>query len=370
MHKKEHLNEIEMLRVVACVSIILFHAIHLEVGKEYNGEGLIEFVLLTISGLLAFGTPVFVSISAIVLAYSYPDNIPSHYYGKRLKFILIPFISMGIIYAISSNAGTVSRIPAAIMFNMLGNYHGWFVLVIFQFYILHHLFTKYLSRIPPTLMLLSAFAVNMAYLGFFNFVHPPGDNIYFQHLWERWYWYPFSAWLFYYTLAYYIGKNYHEVILFIHKYLIWILIGLPLTVVLIIMDNIYLELPYGSKRVDMILFTVLSIFILLFVCHKFKNIPVLFDVISRYSFGIYLLHWAGLFLAKKAFIWFGIDFGYFNIILWFFISIVSSILVIHLLNKFPFGKYIVGRVKQKKNQLVPGSKKEEHEYKANFSLYN
>lgn len=343
------------MRAFACLSIVLLHSIHFEVGNTYHGEGLTEFILLTISGLLAFGTATFVSISAVVLAYSYPNKVPSYFYSKRLKLIFIPFLCMGAVYAISDNLDTVSRIPIDFLFNLLGNYHGWFVLVIFQFYVLHHLFTKYFSRIPPTVMLFISFVINIAYLGFFNFVSPPENNIYFKNMWERWYWYPFFGWVFYYTLAYYIGKNYADVIRYVKKYSVWVFTLLPVSAALIVLDNVYLDLPFGSKRVDMVLFTVISMFALLFICHKFKRIPALVSIISRYSFGIYLFHWSGLFLSRKIFNLLHIDFGYFNIILWFFISMVSSIFVIYILNKFSLGKYMIGQVKEKKNDKSSSS---------------
>lgn len=341
--KKSHLNEIDVIRAMACLSVVLLHAIKLEV----DGSGLMEDALLTISGLLAFGTAAFVSISAIILAYSYPDKLPSGFYWKRIKLIMLPFICMAAFYSIGDNFQTLSRIPIEFIYNIMGNYHGWFILVIFQFYLLYQLFINYFSKASPVIMLTISLVINVIYLGFFNFTDPPDGNVYLNHLWERWYWYPFFGWVFYFTLSYYIGKSYHRFLMYIKKYYIWILIAFPISITLIIVDNIQWGFPAGSKRLDMILFTVTAMFLLFLISSKIRNTPFLLDVISRYSFGIYLIHWSGLLLWERIFELLNVDFGYMNIILIFAGSVMFSIAGVYIFNMFPLGKYIIGRVKHR-----------------------
>src|SRR5690625_6254027 len=55
----------------------------------------------------------------------------------------------------------------------LGESSIYFVLIIFQFYLLHMLCSKYLNRLSPKVVLPVAFLINFAYLGFFNFVEAP-----------------------------------------------------------------------------------------------------------------------------------------------------------------------------------------------------
>jgi len=45
----------EMLRTLAYLSIVLFHAAHMEVGKVHQGEDMSSFIMLTLSGLIGFG---------------------------------------------------------------------------------------------------------------------------------------------------------------------------------------------------------------------------------------------------------------------------------------------------------------------------
>src|SRR5690606_21810644 len=91
----------------------------------------------------------------------------------------------------------------------LGDFHGYFIIIIFQFYILHIIFTKYLSHFSPKLMLIITFTINFSYLAFFNFVEP--FNIPFaENIWTQKSSLPFLGWVFYFALAFYGGRNAKE----------------------------------------------------------------------------------------------------------------------------------------------------------------
>lgn len=338
------MNEIKLIRAIACLCVVLLHSIKFKVGFEYNGSDIISHILLTLAGLLSFGTPTFVFISSLLLAYTYKHGLPSGFYLKRVKLILLPFIFMGIFYGLVSNLDDLSNIPKYVILNLLGNYHGWFVLVIFQFYFLHQVFTKYDKRIKPSLALSFSFIVSIIYLIFFNITNPHTKNIYILDFWERSYIIPFFGWFCYFVLAYYCGKNYESFIQNIERFKIWIYSALPLTTGLIVLNNIYGDFNYGSKRFDMIFFTLNIIMILFLITHKVKKVPVIFEVISTYSFGIYLVHWFWLVLLTKIYNYIGIEIGFFSIPIFFFGSILSSITMINILNKWDLGKYLVGKI--------------------------
>ncbi|MGV7116438.1 acyltransferase family protein [Paenibacillus kyungheensis] len=351
---KKTISEVGLIRAIACMSVVLLHSIKFTTGE--STEGAIQFGLWTLAGLLSFGTSTFVFISALVLAYSYPNQLPKQFYSKRIKFLLIPFACMAVFYAVMSGVLNGWSIPKLVVYNMLGAYHGWFVLVIFQFYILHQLFNKYIARFDPRWVLAIALIINVAYLAFFNLVAPPSSNQYIAYIWDRGYWMPFTGWVFYFALAYYCGKHYQTFMQYIEKYKVWIYAALPVSLAIIIYNNMYASFGFGSKRMDMILFTVLLIFVLFLAFRNVTKMPALLSIVSQYSFGIYLLHWFYLQMMDIAIETFAVSLGYFEIPLLFVGGLLCSYVTINLLNRIKIGKYIVGRVNVPKSSAPASSR--------------
>ncbi|SCY07507.1 hypothetical protein SAMN03080606_00810 [Alkaliphilus peptidifermentans DSM 18978] len=85
------------------------------------------------------------------------------------------------------------------------------------------------------------------------------------------------------------------------------------------------------------------IFLIYYIAVNLKEIPKTFIFISRFSFGIYLLH--------MLFLYVGVQFlrntSYLNLhpllmlIVLFIVSIVASIISTFVLSKFKIGKYII-----------------------------
>lgn len=350
--KKEYIQEVSLVRVAACLSIVLLHSIKFTVGFELaEGATSSDYILLTVAGILSFGTPAFVFISELLLSHSYPDNVPKNFYKKRVNLILIPFVCMAIFYAIISNYDNLSQLPFSVMLNLLGNYHGWFVLVIFQFYVLHQLFTKFLSKVSSKLILLVSLIINIAYLSIFNFIKPTSSNGFIVFLWDRGYWVPLFGWIFYFCLAYYCGRNYGDFLLAIKRSKIVISFFVFSSLALVIFINSFNVFGFGSKRVDMIPLTISLILLLFLLASKFNIRSKTLSLINNCSFGIYLIHYFYLMLYSKV-----IDFiayiGYWKIPFLFITVLVSSIITVIITNIFPFGKFILGKSGKEKNKII------------------
>ena len=89
---KKVIDEIFLLRSIACLSIVFLHAFARSFLEE-NG------VVNSINMLLTFGTPTFVFISEFILARSYLGKLPSDFWRKRVKFVLLPYLLFGTFYA-------------------------------------------------------------------------------------------------------------------------------------------------------------------------------------------------------------------------------------------------------------------------------
>lgn len=354
--KKEKgiLQEVIILRALACLSIVTLHTINQVVWLE-NGNASLDFTFLNISGLLSFGTPTFVLISIILLGYAYPEKLPNGFYKKRFNFILVPFIVMAFFYGIIFNLQNISSIPKYIFYNMFGYYHGWFVLLIFQFYFLYHFFIKYMRKISPVKVLIGAFVINVLYLGYFTLTSPPKDITFLNYFWEKGFWVPFFGWIFYFAIAFYWGQHYREWMQWARKNINLLAVLTVVSFGFIMFNNALGIFEFGSKRIDMIFFTVSLIMLLFALLSHLKEVPPFFQYISNYSFGIYLLHFFFIIVFREASLFLKLDFGYWNIVIWTPLSVICSIGAINILHKYRFGKYVVGQIGRVKK---PSSSKE------------
>lgn len=345
--KKMYLNEIFLLRAIACLSIVLLHSLAVAQQGISNSSDYLDVVVNSVRVLLTFGTPTFVFISMLLISYSYPNGLPTTFLGRRAKLILLPYLSMAVFYALFY--GFFSRLPIKEILvdaslNILGGYHGYFVLIIFQFYILCYFFNNYLSKKKPLIIISISLIINLTYLAIFNFLDSPIDNILVNYFWIRGHWIPFVGWIFYFTVAYYCGRNYSEFLSLLNKNKNLILTStVSMGVLTVILANLEI-IPLSSKSIMMIFFTTSMIATLYYIATKVKDIPYLLMKINEYSFSIYLLHMLFLSIINKVLQVLGIDLGIFNVMFLFTGSVIGSMLMAYIVNRFKFGKYLVGGI--------------------------
>lgn len=345
--EKKYLNEIFMLRAVACLSIVLLHSLAVAQSGISNISDYLDIVVNSVRVLLTFGTPTFVFISMLLISYSYPNGLPTTFLGRRGKLILLPYLSMAVFYAFFS--GLVAALPIKeilinVSLNILGGYHGYFVLIIFQFYILCYFFNNYLSKKNPFTVILISLIINLIYLAIFNFSSSPIDNSLVNYFWVRGHWIPFVGWIFYFTVAYYCGKNYSDFLFLLNKNKNLIL-ALVVSTGLVTVVLAKLEvIPLSSKSIMMLFFTTSMIATLYYTATKVKDTPYLLMKISEYSFSIYLLHMFFLSVVSKALQVLGIDLGIFNVVFLFVGSIIGSMIMTYIINRSKLGKYLVGGI--------------------------
>lgn len=344
---KNYINEIFFVRAIACLSVVLLH--NLNYAIEGYREMLPNSTVVIASGfamLFYFGTPAFVLISEILVANSYKERIPKNFLSKRFKLILIPYILMGTLYAlpeINAAGGELSVstfLSTAFQNVVLGEWHGYFVIIIFQFYILHMLLYKKLKVWKPSWVLIVSFLVNAIYLTFFRITEPTNIPI-ATYIWDRGHWLLFLGWVFYFFIAYYIGVNYQKFKEKISRYKLLIFSAFSVSTV-VVMAFTLLDVFYRtSKRPDMILYTCTLVFLIFIGAIYLKRVPKLIGLVSQYSYGIYLLHMFFLIAVFKPTS--SIPFPLY-VTLTFLGSLVFSMLLIYLLNQIPIGKYVVGKI--------------------------
>lgn len=345
--KRTMINEIYFIRAIACLCVVLVHSMTMT-QHNYNLLSSTDDALYLFKLTIMFATPVFVMISEFLLSYSYPDRLPKAFWKKRILYIFIPYLIIAAVYSIYplvvGTGFTWGRfIEVFFQKTVLGSWHGYFVLIIFQFYALHFLLKNIFDRFPPFLMIALSLFVNMFYLSIYNFGWFYDISLILNL--RDYYKLPFLGWIFYFTVAYYAGKHIDAFLGFIQKYKYYIVAGAVLTgmiPLLMRLNRIYSVV--SSKRFDIVLYTFFIFCILYLIARKWKKTPTIVMWISSSSYGIYLLH--PLFQYNTFDILqsmpFYTNFGV-HILLLFFIGVGGPILLTYLLNKIPYGALVVGK---------------------------
>lgn len=357
--KRKYLNEIIFLRSIACLSVAVVHSLIVAQNKTTFTSSISETIVDSIFVLFTYGTPTFIFISMLLISYSYPNGLPRDFLTRRFMLIMLPFIFMAIFYGADMNifnqllagnmtevfsASTWSTISSNVISNLMGGYHGYFILIIFQFYILAYFFHKFLSKSNPLAVILISLVINLVYLSVFNFTEPPTDSTAMLHFWDSGHWIPFIGWIFYFSLAFYCGLYYAQFIEILKKNKYLIIFSAILFAALTVVLSIFEFIPLSSKSVAMIFFTTAMIGVLYLIALRIREMPKILVMINNYSFSIYLLNMFYINITYTILSILKVDFGIFNVFIFIIASTMASMLTAHLLNKFAFGKYLVGRV--------------------------
>lgn len=152
MEKKVRLNEIQHLRTVAFLAVVFQHAIGMFTRKP--GVNVSDLVVLSVLfNLVKFAVPMFVFITGLVIFYNYYEKLQvTSYLYKRVREIIVPYVVCSLFYyyywAYDASEHSWGSLPSMLLTGE-GNYHLWFVAMIFQFYLLYPLFRLLFLKLQP-----------------------------------------------------------------------------------------------------------------------------------------------------------------------------------------------------------------------------
>ncbi|WP_163144084.1 acyltransferase family protein [Bacillus sp. 22-7] len=335
------IKEWNLLRVVACLSIVLLHSTT-QTARVVGYPQIEHYNLYRV--FLTYATPAFIVLSVIILANRYANGLPEGFWSGRIKWILAPFLFFAVIDALVSNYLNPNVMVDLKIFDNIftGNFVGWFIIVIFQFYLLHYIITKF------KISLIWLFPVSIGVMIWYSTIikNPPEFMDGYTHMLKL----PFLAWFGYFTAAFIIGKHYKIIAekLYKHRWLTLVYLAISLYIVYLSYESGIIVV--NSRRLDLFPL-VLSVCAVVLawgqVIPKFNIITV----ISNYSFGIYLLHWqiqrfAAPYLAN-----------YFQhtstrVLALFAVSLLLSLAIIKLFSMVSIGEFIIGKVKKTKSLKV------------------
>ncbi|PKU53154.1 biofilm PIA synthesis protein icaC [Lysinibacillus fusiformis] len=326
--------EWNVLRVVACLSIVLLHATtNIESINGYMDQPYYQFFRL----LLCFATPTFILLSILILAKRYQHQLPPHFIGRRFQFIVIPFIAAGMLYAANAALHYDESFWEALYRHIiLGDFSGWFVMTIFQLYILFYIGKKYqVSSLwfTPIMFLLGIFYMTLANANIDYFI----QNEHFMRL-------LFVGWLPYFALAYIIGSHYEKIAHYLVQYKYFTIIAVILAMAILYINYYLGAQQITSRRIDIMLFVLAMAFCILAFAQVLPKLPFI-PILSRYSFGIFLIHWLiQEYLAPYSAL---LPTTALQVISLFLSSLLVCMLLIKIISFIPFSAYLIGKSHQK-----------------------
>ncbi|MEK4254520.1 acyltransferase family protein [Ureibacillus sp. FSL K6-2830] len=329
------IKEWDLLRVIACLSILLLHSTtfyNLESGLSEN-----SVVVHYIRILLCYATPTFILLSIIILAAKYKDGIPQSFWSKRLQFILLPYIFWAFIDALVIEYNYQNGLIWQTFYNniVLGEFVGWFVLVILQLYLLFWLMIKF--QWPSFVVLPLCALLYFLQHRIFDLPYPFfQENMKYEKLYG-------TAWFVYFVIAFIIGANYEKIQPLLKKYRIFTVIFTALSALYIWYGYKFGMVEIHSRRMDLIPFVVGITSMILAYGQLIPSFKII-RIISKYAFMIYLIHWNILSLTAKYFVSF-FNNGYLAILAMMISTVIVAITISKCISYLPFGKWIVGKIR-------------------------
>ncbi|WP_246231656.1 acyltransferase family protein [Sporosarcina jiandibaonis] len=345
---KQHLNEINLIRAIACIFVVATHAIS-NYLKNVDVDLTSDRYIVLIRYALLCSTPIFILISETLISKNYPEKLPKGFFLKRLRYIFIPYVLIGAIVSYRASARDWNSFLEVFTHKVIfGHWYGFFVLVIFQFYIIHWLVGKYLSKINPIGPLLLSFIISFIHI--YSYVHIPEYGEFIEAKFPFWYRVHIFSWLFYFIAAFYIGQYYDRIFNFLNNK-IWIPIVATLFSYSIILYDIKVRdyTRISSDRYDMMLFAVCVFFLLVVLIRKFNFNNKVLGMISHFSFFIYLTHMITISYFVKLSLTFGENFFSYVIIM-VFLTISTSIGWAFLFYQTKPTQFFTGRIKYLDNK--------------------
>ncbi|MFO7273865.1 MAG: acyltransferase family protein [Bacillota bacterium] len=345
MKQKVIVPELILIRALSCLAVVMMHSITMLIGDPDVNRGLNVARLL-----LLFATPTFAYMSAFLIGYSKSGRSYAQTILLRVKYLLLPYLFFAAGYAAWQHYQWGVPLVDRIWYNVAGGYHGYFVLVVFQFYLFHPLFRPILERVPAWVGVPAAGLVNIAYLAALNLglVSIPHLGFHAYRL--------LPAWFFYYVLGYYSGRDRDQFQLGLRR--LWPLSAAMLAggAGLLLRNALTGFLPDAtSQRFEVVLYAAGVILIAFPLAGRVRRIPALLNQVNRASFGIYLLHWFFLELFRRYVVRIPGLPRVAGILLLFLMAATASALVTFALNRWKWGAYVVGRlgVDGRQGQLAP-----------------
>ncbi|MGG4035079.1 acyltransferase [Paenibacillus cisolokensis] len=177
MLKRERLNELDLVRAMAIVCVIMVHATSSAIAET---TGMRSFVVYNFFNIFfRIGTPIFIFLSSFVLFYNYyhqpfTKEKLARFFSRRFMFILIPYVIFSIVFYLVRNYQYFDGWSLMYTLEHFGirlltgkaNAHLYFVIINIQFYLMFPIFLMLFkkSKWLRVLALPLGFAIQWAFV--------------------------------------------------------------------------------------------------------------------------------------------------------------------------------------------------------------
>lgn len=281
--KKDKLYELDYMRFIACLAVIIVHITATGVTGYIHGS-FPHIVMLIINRSFKFTTPIFIFLSGVTSFYSYRKKEFKYFpfIVKRLEKVLVAYLIWCFIYYAAyiklgiHNSFDINFFIENIRLGTM-SYHLYFVIIIVQMYIVGPIFYKMLKCSSKKVTILIVFAIiTMLCAEFIRFEY--SDRL-------------FVKYMFFYMLGIYVTLEYDKFINFMSKYKYLIALGY------IIISAIYTYVSFMDMTIYMYVWFVFSVFAVFFIYSlglvMKKSLAKIYSFIKLFgqsSYYIYLMH--------------------------------------------------------------------------------
>ena len=353
--KKERLLELDVMRGIAFLFIVLQHIIG---GFSYRDD--ISFNNFIVSKFIYIGAEtgveLFIFLTAASLIYTYINKFDiKDFYIKKLKFLVLPFVIWSIIIMIN-NGQTLNVQSILVIFTGDAQYHLWYMGMILRIYLYFPIILWITKKVlKQNIYIKSGVFILLAYLYSYVLNHYGIAGFVIEHLFKN----PSDLekklvnispifYYFYFVIGVYAICNYkkfkEKVLKF--KYLISVvyIITFGFYFYIAVTERYSLGLPVLKSSIEMsILYRTMSIlFFYLVSCiiaEKFSIMLNILTVISRYSFPAYLIH---VMILNRLTLYVATGPHIIYYLRYFFMVSSISIAISWLINYIPYSEYIIG----------------------------
>lgn len=308
--KREEIKELYYIRAIAAMGIVLIHASSGFVTYSSLGSNAMN-VGVFINQFFRFGSPIFMTISGLVIFYNYrsiDEFDTKRFYKKKIKFILVPYILWSIIcfsytsymHSIPLTFRRIIELGKGILFGEIFS-HLYFIFLIFQFYIIVPLLMKYLTKAMKekpfkVFGFFFIFQATILIYGYY-FKNPAATGL--IGFFNKYYWKTVFGWSFYFISGGILGMHYNSIVIFIEKYIKWIFAGY-IVIMIAYVGQVYYSIwshggrglygKFGSIRPHSMVYVLFTMPILIWLTRKMVDKLEWIKDFGTYSFGIYFAH--------------------------------------------------------------------------------
>ncbi len=198
----KRIEEFDFARVIAMIAVITIHVTSAYIGYQSNILVMGMNLAFILNQLARFSVPLFILLSGTSLGLSANDDSYGKFLHRRLTKIGIPYLAWTAVYTVYNNYPDFGamNLRSVLKMVLLGQAapHLYFIVIIFQFYLIFPVLRRCINKAPYKYTLL-AFVITYGIQKLFYFKRFGMDLI--PNVLQPYLWLLFPTWIFYFVMG-------------------------------------------------------------------------------------------------------------------------------------------------------------------------